>query len=222
MDIGFVYRWNNTSNDKWYIGSHQGNTTDSYIGSGKAFLASYKKNPSFFVREILYVGPDFRELEGFILEELNAAEDRSSYNMKNSSIGGDTSMHFTEESRRKMSEASKIHSKGRKLSQESRDKLSISLKANYALMGSRKKPKVKKEPKKRVVDMEHMRMLHQKRKSMVYFERDNIIFESVKEASVFFGKSRCHISNILSGRCKNIYGIYKFSKDKHKHYEHVS
>jgi len=216
MDIGFVYRWANTSNDKWYIGSHKGKTTDSYIGSGKAFLASYKKNPSFFVREILYVGQDFRELEGFILEELNAAEDRSSYNMKNSSIGGDTSMHFTEESRRKMSEASKIHSKGRKLSQESRDKLSKSLKARYALMGSRKKPKVKKEPKKRIVDMEHMRMLHQKRKSMVYFERDNIIFDSVNEASKFFGKSNSYISNILAGRCKNIYGIYKFPNDKQK------
>jgi hypothetical protein len=209
MDIGFVYRWNNTLNDKWYIGSHKGSTTDSYIGSGKAFLASYKKNPSFFVREILYVGPDFRELEGFILEELNAAEDRSSYNMKNSSIGGDTSMHFTEESRRKMSEASKIHSKGRKLSQESRDKISKKLKETYALIGRKRKPKVKKEPKKRIVDMEHMRMLHQKRKSMVYFERDDIIFESVNEVSVFLGKSNSYISNILAGRCKNIYGIYK-------------
>lgn len=209
MDIGFVYRWTNTSNCKWYIGSHKGSTTDSYIGSGKAFLASYKKNPSFFVREILYTGADFRELEGFILEELNAAEDRSSYNLKNSSIGGDTSMHFTEESRRKMSEASKIHSKGRTLSQEARDKISKKLKETYALMRREKKPKVKREPKKRIVDMDHMRMLHQKRKSMVYFEAGDITFESVKEASIFFGKSRCYISNILAGRCKNIYGIYK-------------
>jgi SpoVK/Ycf46/Vps4 family AAA+-type ATPase len=206
MDIGFVYRWTNTSNYKWYIGSHRGSITDSYIGSGKAFLASYKKNPSFFVREILYVGPDFRELEGFILEELNAAEDRSSYNLKNSSIGGDTSMHFTEESRRKMSEASKIHSKGRKLSQESRDKISKKLKETYALMGRKRKPKVRKERK---TNMEAMKRLHNNNKKKVYYEKENITFDSIGDLCLFLGKSNSYISNVLAGRCKNIYGIYK-------------
>ena len=88
MDIGFVYRWFDKSNMMYYVGSHKGSVNDGYIGSGLYFSRAYKKRPEVFSREILYIGENYRELEEFILEELDAMNDSLSYNMKNSSIGG--------------------------------------------------------------------------------------------------------------------------------------
>jgi group I intron endonuclease len=233
LETGFVYRWTNVSNNKWYIGSHCGDVADSYVGSGKAFLASYKKNISFFSREIIYVGPDFREIEELILKTLNAAEDRSSYNLKNSAIGGNTSMHFTDESRKKMSDAAKATKGKRSVSAEQRKKISDSLKGRSIPIEVREKisqsltgesnpffgkshseesrKKISEANKGRCPSKHIMDSLHSGNKKKIYCSTNGITFNSVSDAAAFFGKSASYISNILSGRCKNKYNIHIFA-----------
>lgn len=50
---GFVYIWRDNLKNKYYIGSHLGPTTDSYIGSNKWLKAAYSKRPQTFKRRIL-------------------------------------------------------------------------------------------------------------------------------------------------------------------------
>jgi len=86
--MGFVYRWTNKTNGKWYIGSHNGTIDDGYVGSGIMFKTAYLKYGSDnFVREILYEGDLFRDEEERILIELDAAGSDLSYNMKNQAFG---------------------------------------------------------------------------------------------------------------------------------------
>lgn len=88
-DIGFVYKWTNSVNNKYYIGSHKGHVTDGYIGSGLIFRNAVRKyGIKHFKREILYVGIDYRSTEEMILKQHNAASDNLSYNMKNEALGG--------------------------------------------------------------------------------------------------------------------------------------
>ena len=39
---GFVYKWINNIDGKYYIGSHKGTKTDGYIGSGIVFKQAVK------------------------------------------------------------------------------------------------------------------------------------------------------------------------------------
>lgn len=50
---GFIYKWTNSRNKKYYIGSHFGSIDDNYIGSGIWFKKAYDKEPTQFSREIL-------------------------------------------------------------------------------------------------------------------------------------------------------------------------
>lgn len=85
---GFVYLWRNTENGMRYIGSHKGNTNDSYIGSGIYFQRAYNKNPDKFERTILYIGENFLEVEDELLKRYDVANNDSYYNLKNDAIGG--------------------------------------------------------------------------------------------------------------------------------------
>lgn len=88
MISGFVYKWTNLINGRWYIGSHAGHENDGYVGSGKAFrTALVKHGIENFVREILYRGNDFRKYEGSLLLELDAMHDSMSYNLINDGVG---------------------------------------------------------------------------------------------------------------------------------------
>lgn len=88
---GFVYKWVNTINNKYYYGSHKGSIEDGYLASGTRIKSAFEKyGIENFTREILYVGPDFREVEELILETINASALKDCYNLKNTSIGGDT------------------------------------------------------------------------------------------------------------------------------------
>ena len=84
---GFVYKWVDSSNNMYYIGSHKGTIDDGYIGSGTYFVKAYNKRPEAFSRDVLYVGDDYLELEEFILQELDSAGDKMSYNLKNAALG---------------------------------------------------------------------------------------------------------------------------------------
>ena len=105
MDTGFVYKWYDTSNDMYYIGSHKGDVDDGYIGSGTYFLKAYKKRKQNFFREILYIGEYYRFYEEIILEYLNAQQDCSSYNLINKASGGGhfKGMKLTEEHKQSIS-----------------------------------------------------------------------------------------------------------------------
>tara|TARA_R100000541_G_scaffold43908_1_gene51068 strand:- start:80 stop:688 length:609 start_codon:yes stop_codon:yes gene_type:complete len=85
---GFTYLWENIENNMKYIGSHKGNIDDGYIGSGVYFRRAYDKNPNIFKRNILYIGVDFLEVEGYLLKNKNVVKDKSYYNLKDSAVGG--------------------------------------------------------------------------------------------------------------------------------------
>ena len=85
--IGFVYKWTNTLNGRWYVGSHKGLPNDGYTGSGKVFQLAYKKYKSHFKREILFFGHNYRDVETSILLQTNAKEDKLSYNLTNQGSG---------------------------------------------------------------------------------------------------------------------------------------
>lgn len=88
--MGFVYKWTNKQNGKWYIGSHNGSLTDGYTASGKVVQDAFAKyGISSFIREILYEGPLYREKEETLLIQLDAANNPMSYNLKNKAVGGD-------------------------------------------------------------------------------------------------------------------------------------
>ena len=40
---GFVYKWTNSFNGKWYIGSHKGTPEDGYTASGTVIQEAFSK-----------------------------------------------------------------------------------------------------------------------------------------------------------------------------------
>jgi hypothetical protein len=154
----FVYCWNDTLNNKIYIGSHKGSEHDGYICSSKIVLEEYKKRPSNFVRTIIAKGiyKDIRNLEHLLLKKLNAAKNKDFYNQHN----GDGEFYckgHTDETKKKIAENGKGktanfgkengmygkkhtdetkkkiaekagHWQGKKHSEETKNKMSISMK----------------------------------------------------------------------------------------------
>src|SRR5271157_5409684 len=59
---GFVYKWTNQKNGRWYIGSHIGDPNDpkdQYVASGRNVINAMRKyGLDNFRREILFVGLD--------------------------------------------------------------------------------------------------------------------------------------------------------------------
>lgn len=135
MMTGFVYRWVNQVNHRWYIGSHKGTTDDGYRHSSK-YLAMAEKKYGFenFTREILFEGDyekdqirSVREAE--YLRKEDAANNPMSYNRSNIT-GPDC---IDKEARQKISQKRKCHpgpNKGKKLSLEHRKNLSKSKKGH--------------------------------------------------------------------------------------------
>jgi len=229
MVEGFVYKWINTRNGKWYIGSHKGSVDDGYIGSGKVFVRAYKKHKEYFERHILYVGLDFREVEELILETLDASSDKNSYNLKNSSVGGDTSMFFTEESRRRMSEGSRKKDYSIPMPQDVRDKISKSLTGRKISDNLRKKyseirkgeanpffgkqhteetrRKISEKKKGKKIPKDSVERRAKKIMKRIYFPDLDIHFESAVAAGKHFGLHASTISNMLNGHLKNRFNL---------------
>lgn len=60
---GFVYIWKDKHRQMFYIGSHQGTTTDGYVSSSNRFNHAYRKRPNDFKRRILeYVCGSMKQL----------------------------------------------------------------------------------------------------------------------------------------------------------------
>ena len=91
---GFIYKWTNKINGKWYIGSHDGCEEDGYIGSSLFLSRAIEKHGiDNFNREILFFCTEDRmtlyAVETEILEGFDARNDKMSYNMKNVGVGAD-------------------------------------------------------------------------------------------------------------------------------------
>lgn len=84
LSTGFVYQWTNNVNGMKYIGSHKGNNPN-YFASGKLIIRALEKyGRESFTREILYVGPRFREVEDEMLLAIDAKQrDNGYYNLVN-------------------------------------------------------------------------------------------------------------------------------------------
>lgn len=202
---GFVYKWVDSSNDMYYIGSHKGTVDDGYIGSGTHFNRAYSKRPECFTRQILYVGEDYLELEEFILEELDAANDNMSYNLKNTAIGGWLHTHKNEEVRSKRAEAISKSKKGKTYDFMFYDKSG----ENNPMYGKKHSLETKKKiakarkgvcqnnVKKEVLELTSMK-----------------VFDSVAEAAKHYGVSTSTMSVLVRdeiikrGKCKNKRFVY--------------
>ena len=107
-EIGFVYRWHDASNGKFYIGSHKGTPDDGYLGGGVLFRRSYAKRPDSFIRDIMYIGEHYRDYEQMILDYEDAANNNLFYNLVNCAWGGSPKgVPKKESTKKKMSEAAK-------------------------------------------------------------------------------------------------------------------
>ena len=192
---GFVYRWTDTSNGMYYIGSHKGTPDDGYVGSGIHFKRAYEKRPSSFVREIIYKGPHYRELEEFILEELDAAKDDKSYNLKNTAIGFGTDESNPRYGKNKGTDNP---SYGLKKTEEQKRKLSV-----YASKRTGSKNsfygKTHSEETKEKISKANNRP--------VYIESVGKEYHSIAYAAKSINVSLNRLYNMLYGRTKNTIGI---------------
>lgn len=154
----FVYCWTDKVTNKLYVGSHKGSANDGYICSSKYMLEEYNKRPSDFTRQIIAEGnlKDIRILEAKILQAVNARLNEHFYNMHDNDgfyFDGWKKGEFSEEHRKKMSEAAKkrkrspehiaaLHA-GRKASKNS-------LEHTNALIASRKGTKHSEETRQKM------------------------------------------------------------------------
>lgn len=132
MTIAFVYKWTQISTGMWYIGSRTAKGShpyDGYICSSKFVKPLIKANPNDWERTILYIDEPqkVREKETFILQELNAKQDPLSYNRHNNDNKFFPLYEYTDEIKRKISDAHKgkpSWNKGKSMSEETKQKLS--------------------------------------------------------------------------------------------------
>lgn len=124
-----VYKTTNIITGKIYVGKDERNDS-SYIGSGYLLKKSIKKyGKENFIKEILEecdTRESLEERERFWIRELNALDPKIGYNVAEGGSGGNTYLGKTEEEmieiRQKISDAGK----GRKFSEEHRQKLAES------------------------------------------------------------------------------------------------
>jgi hypothetical protein len=104
--------WTNVKNGKRYIGSHIGTPDDGYLGSGILFKQALKKHgKKGFIRTILYEEhvseKNLREKEVEIINEYNACEDESFYNLREHAAYEKSSHKRSEETKKKISKLRK-------------------------------------------------------------------------------------------------------------------
>lgn len=95
--FGFIYEWTDLSTGLKYIGKHEGNPDDGYIGSGTIFKKEYNNRPKDFVRTILWESQnttidELTQQESLILENISEDElyfgrNRKYYNIVKNSTG---------------------------------------------------------------------------------------------------------------------------------------
>lgn len=88
MTCAYIYRWTHLPTSKWYIGvrtKKDCHPNDGYICSSKIVKPLIESSPAEWQREILHTGtPDeMIKLESSILTELDAKNNKNSYNLQN-------------------------------------------------------------------------------------------------------------------------------------------
>ena len=97
--MGYVYKWVNNLNGKWYIGSHNGSNPD-YRASGLAINKAFNKyGIDNFTRYILYTGEGYTLIEDLAIKSHNAVDDPMSYNLMGGACGGRTSTTWSSTNR---------------------------------------------------------------------------------------------------------------------------
>ena len=91
---GFIYKWTNNRNQKYYIGSHHGSTDDGYTGSGMWFKRAYKLETENFTRVILeYIEVDdplitLEREDYYLIHDCEIGNKDKCYNISQKSGGG--------------------------------------------------------------------------------------------------------------------------------------
>jgi|TARA_R100001463_G_scaffold4525_1_gene16782 hypothetical protein len=130
---GFVYKLTNNLNGKMYVGStvRTPRLFKWYYGGGIVINQAIKRNGrSNFSKEALYYGPDYRELEEFILHELDAVNNPNYYNITNNARGGYNAAAYTKEARAKQAKAHSKTMKGRRLKHFEKPTIQMDLQGN--------------------------------------------------------------------------------------------
>lgn len=88
MTIAYIYKWTHIPTSKWYIGSRTKtgcHPNDGYVCSSKIVEPLIAAAPDEWTREILHTGSpkDMIALESIILSELDAKNNKNSYNLHN-------------------------------------------------------------------------------------------------------------------------------------------
>jgi hypothetical protein len=88
MTTAYIYRWTHLPTSKWYIGVRTKKNcypADGYICSSKIVKPLIESSPADWQREILYTGTpeEMIKLESNILIELDAKNNKNSYNLQN-------------------------------------------------------------------------------------------------------------------------------------------
>ena len=91
--VFYVYLTTNKINGKQYIGQHYGKTNDKYYGSGLGIMRAIKEyGKENFSKQILQVcdsREDADKIEKFYIEKYDAVNNRNFYNMMEGGTGGD-------------------------------------------------------------------------------------------------------------------------------------
>jgi hypothetical protein len=128
--VAFVYCWSDHLTGKLYIGAHKGSVDDGYVCSSKSMLAEYAQRPLDFERRVLRDGLSWeyaRTLERELLVELDAAKHAGFYNQTNGHVRDFDFKGSSEERRREKISKS---SRGRRLSDEAKQKIGSANKIN--------------------------------------------------------------------------------------------
>ena len=201
---GFVYLWKNLKNGKSYVGSHKGDVTDNYIGSGVYFRRAYDKNPNDFARFILYEGDNFRDFESDYLKSVDAASSDMFYNLKNESIGGWNHVHSNEKLKQKKNKAISKAKKGKSYNFMLYDKFG----KNNPMYGK----KHSKETKDKISKKRKGQTNHSKK---VLEEVSGRVFKSVVDCAKFFKVTPSTMTVLIRGE------VIKRGKCKNKIFQYV-
>jgi hypothetical protein len=131
---GFVYIWYDRKHKRYYIGSHWGTETDGYICSSRWMRKSYKRRPQDFKRKILKRVDDRKET---IIEEYRYLSliDETELGKKYYNLTNHLNGHWTTDNKKILTVGEKISAspnrnaniskanKGRKLTEETKQKL---------------------------------------------------------------------------------------------------
>lgn len=143
---GFVYIWRDRKHKRYYIGSHWGTPDDGYICSSPWMRQAYKHRPLDFKRRVLNIVENRNELydkEQYWFDFIKQEEIGKRYYNLTKKAGGHWSANpdkrlevtkklqgriYTTETRKKMSESARGNKNclGRKASEESKEKMSLS------------------------------------------------------------------------------------------------